>query len=136
MIETPRSVVQVLIADPDVIGRSACRKLVASRGLVVAEAVSRELTLRWLEQVRPRLLVLDLGLAPELDLLQQVVSLHPKVDVVMLCAAARVEWVRARARERALGAYVRDIWGKPLDPKRISAVLQAVFPPAKPVQEC
>lgn len=128
MPETPRPTVQVLIADPDVIGRSACRKLAASRGLVVAEAASQTLALRWLVQVKPVLLVLDLALAPELDLLQQIVSLHPNVEVVMMAPASRVTFVRDRARERLLGHYLRDVWAKPLDPDRVAALLSALFP--------
>ena len=127
MPDTLHATVHVLIADPDPIGRSACRKLVASRGLIVAEAASRALAVRWLEQVEPRLLILDLALTPDLDLLKQVVSLFPKVDVVLMCPEPRLAPLRDQVRALSLSAYVRDLWGKPLQPERVAGLLKRIF---------
>lgn len=127
IVSEPRALtVQVLIVDPDPVGRSACRKLIASRGLSVAEAASRELAMRWLETVGPQLLVLDYGLGSQL--LKQVVTLYPKLEVVALCPAGLRARVSDEVRGMGLGAYVKDIWGKPLDPQRVGAVLASVFP--------
>jgi CheY-like chemotaxis protein len=128
IVSEQRPTVHVLIVDPDPVARSACRKLIASRGLTVAEAASTELALRWLEKVGPRLLVLDHGLG--IELLKLIVSTYPKLEVVALCTGPYRMRLMDELKGMGLGAYVKDVWAKPLDPARVSAVLASVFPPA------
>ena len=128
---SPRPALQVLIAGPDVIGRLACRKLLVSRDLVVQDAASRDLTLRWLAEAAPRLLVLDIALSPELDLFVEITGKYPRVAVVLMAPQTRVDFVRARARERLVAHLVRDVWGKPLDAQRMNAVLDDLFGPRR-----
>lgn len=119
---------QVLVAGPDLIGRLACRKLLVSRDLTVQEAASQALTLRWLEEAEPKLLVLDIALSPELDVFVDITRKHPRLPVVIMAPASRVDFVRTRARERLVYHQIRDIWGKPLDVAQMERVLRDLFP--------
>jgi DNA-binding NtrC family response regulator len=119
---------EVLIADRDVIARSACRKLVASRRIPVIEAASPELTMKWLAHRRVSLLILDasIGEPDPVGFVNGILARYPELEVVMTAAPRIAERLRDGLRERTLWAYVLDVWAKPLSRERVDRVIVAV----------
>jgi DNA-binding NtrC family response regulator len=123
---------RVLIADDDDSARTALGALLSSWGYEVEEAIDGKDALERAPVFKPAVVVADLVM-PGVDgigLLKPLAEVNPNIVVVLLTGHATVETAVSAMKD---GAY--DYLTKPMDPRRLQAILEKAMERAEVLRE-
>jgi DNA-binding NtrC family response regulator len=123
---------RILIADDDDSARSGLAALLSTWGYEVREAIDGKDALVQAPDFEPAIVIADLVM-PGLDglgLLKPLAEADPNVVVILLTGHATVETAVSAMRD---GAY--DYLTKPVDPRRLRAILEKAFDRAEVLRE-
>jgi DNA-binding NtrC family response regulator len=123
---------RILIADDDDSARSGLVALLSTWGYEVQEAIDGKDALERAPEFDPAIVIADLVM-PGLDglaLLKPLAETNPNVVVILLTGHATVETAVSAMRD---GAY--DYLTKPVDPRRLRAILEKAFDRVAVLQE-
>lgn len=104
---------KILIAEDNVVNRELLRELLEVQGYEVLEAGNGEEALRMIEQVRPDLLVVDLGM-PVLDGFGMIRKLRANTEWGGLPVVAATAYAMRGDREKTLEAGFDGYISKPI----------------------
>ena len=107
---------RVLIAEDNAVNRELLRELLETRGYTVIEACNGEEALRLLEDSKPDILLLDLGM-PLLDGYQTIHKIREKPNLSTLPVLAVTAYAMQGDKERILRSGFDGYLSKPIDPK-------------------
>jgi len=113
----------VLVVDDEPDIRSLVREILEREGHPIVEASDGRSALRWLQEVRPALVILDV-MMPELDGWQTVEQIRDVSDVPVLMLTART---LDADRARSLGAGADDYLTKPFSPTVLAARVEVLL---------
>ena len=116
--------VRVLLVDDEADARELTERILRDNHAEVHSAGSVAQALRLLEQVRPHVLVSDIGMpdADGFDLLAQIRA-HASPDAARLPALALTAFAQPQDRQRALASGFQSWVSKPLDPAELLAAV-------------
>ena len=116
--------VRVLLVDDEADARELTERILRDNHAEVHSAGSVAQALRLLEQVRPHVLVSDIGMpdADGFDLLAQIRA-HASPDAARLPALALTAFAQPQDRQRALASGFQAWVSKPLDPAELLAAV-------------
>src|ERR1700675_1959619 len=123
---------RILIADDDDSARSGLVALLLTWGYEVQEAIDGKDALELATDFDPAIVISDLVM-PGLDgiaLLKPLAETNPNVVVILLTGHATVETAVSAMRD---GAY--DYLNKPVDPRRLRAILEKALDRAEVLRE-
>ena len=124
--------VRVLLVDDEADARELTERILRDNNAEVHSAGSVAQALQLLEQVRPHVLVSDIGMpdADGFDLLAQIRT-HASPDAARLPALALTAFAQPQDRQQALANGFQAWVSKPLDPAELlAAVAQLAAAPA------
>ena len=116
--------IRVLLVDDEADGRELTQRILRDHHAEVHGAGSVEQALQLLAQVRPHVLVSDIGMpdADGVDLLTQIRA-HTSPGTARLPALALTAFAQAQDRQRALASGFQAWVAKPLDPAELVAAV-------------
>jgi len=106
--------IRVLIAEDNAINRELLRELLETRGYTVDEACDGQAALRMLEQTRPDILLLDIGM-PVLDGYEVVRRIRENPHLATLPVLAVTAYAMQGDREKILNSGFDGYLSKPVD---------------------
>ncbi len=106
---------RILIAEDNAVNRELLRELLEMRGYVVFEACNGQEALDVIDQVRPDVLVIDLGM-PVLDGFGAIRKIRANPDLNQLPVLAATAFAMRGDRARVLEAGFDGYISKPIDP--------------------
>jgi CheY-like chemotaxis protein len=107
---------RILIAEDNAVNRELLRELLETHGHIVTEACNGEEALRLLDDSRPDILLLDLGM-PVLDGYQTIRRIREKPSLAGLPVLAVTAYAMQGDKERILSSGFDGYMSKPIDPK-------------------
>lgn len=107
---------RILIAEDNAVNRELLRELLETHGHIVTEACNGEEALRLLDDSRPDILLLDLGM-PVLDGYQTIRRIREKPSLAGLPVLAVTAYAMQGDKERILSCGFDGYLSKPIDPK-------------------
>src|SRR5882757_1147298 len=107
---------RILIAEDNAVNRELLRELLETHGHIVTEACNGEEALRLLDDSRPDILLLDLGM-PVLDGYQTIRRIREKPSLAGLPVLAVTAYAMQGDKERILNSGFDGYMSKPIDPK-------------------
>jgi CheY-like chemotaxis protein len=110
---------KVLIAEDSPVNRELLRELLEMRGCEVFEACNGQEALEMIGQVRPDLLVFDLGM-PVLDGFGAIQRIRTTPELAQLPALAATAYAMRGDRDRVLSAGFDGYVAKPINPKTLN----------------
>jgi CheY-like chemotaxis protein len=110
---------RILIAEDNAVNRELLRELLEMRGYEIFEAVDGMQALTMIEQVRPHLLVLDLGM-PVLDGFGVVRRIRENPVISKLPVLAATAYAMRGDREKVMEAGFDGYLSKPINPKTLN----------------
>jgi signal transduction histidine kinase/ActR/RegA family two-component response regulator len=122
---TNLSGVKVLVVDDDNDARNFVRRLLIECKAEVRTAASGAEALEMIRQVRPDVLVSDIGM-PGMDGYEFIRAVRAGLDATALPAAALTAFARSEDRRRALLAGYQSHMAKPIEPAELLAVIASL----------
>jgi CheY-like chemotaxis protein len=110
---------RILIAEDNAVNRELLRELLEMRGYEIFEACDGMQALAMIEQVRPHLLVLDLGM-PVLDGFGVVRKIRENPVIRKLPVLAATAFAMRGDREKVMEAGFDGYLSKPINPKLLN----------------
>ncbi len=117
---------RVLIAEDNAVNRELLRELLEVRGYEVAEACDGQEALEMVEQTRPDILLLDLGM-PKLDGFGVVRHIRASPGLARLPVLAITAYAMRGDREEVLNAGFDGYLSKPLDAALLAKEMQRLL---------
>lgn len=106
---------RILVAEDNAVNRELLREVLETRHYEVSEACDGAAALRMVEQVRPDLLLVDIGM-PELDGFGVIRKLREDPKTAALLVVAVTAYAMQGDRERILAAGFDGYLSKPINP--------------------
>jgi CheY-like chemotaxis protein len=113
----------VLVAEDNPVNRELLRELLENRGYAVAEACDGEAALRMLDESRPDVLLLDIGM-PILDGFAVIRKIREDPRLATLPVLAVTAYAMLGDRENVLNAGFDGYLSKPINARDLSAELE------------
>lgn len=110
---------KILIAEDNAVNRELLRELLEMRGHEVFEACNGQEALDMIGQVRPDLLVFDLGM-PVLDGFGAIQKIRATPELAQLPVLAATAYAMRGDRDRVLEAGFDGYVSKPINPKALN----------------
>lgn len=110
---------KILIAEDNAVNRELLRELLEMKGYEIFEACNGMQALAMIGQVRPHLLVLDLGM-PVLDGFGAIRRIRDDPEMSKLPVLAATAYAMRGDRERVLEAGFDGYISKPINPKELN----------------
>jgi CheY-like chemotaxis protein len=117
---------KILIAEDNAINRELFRELLEARGYAVVEACDGPEALRMLEQSRPDILLLDIGM-PVLDGFAVVRAIRKNPNLAALPVLAVTAYAMQGDRERVLNSGFDGYLSKPINAKSLTEELERLL---------
>jgi CheY-like chemotaxis protein len=116
----------VLVAEDNIVNRELMRELLEVRGYQVTEACDGLEALEMLEQTRPDILLLDLGM-PKLDGFGVVRKIRDNPRLVDLPVLAVTAYAMRGDREQVLNAGFDGYLSKPIDAAALATEIERLI---------
>ena len=116
----------VLVAEDSPVNRELLRELLENRGYAVTEACDGEAALRMLDESRPDVLLLDIGM-PILDGFAVIRKIREDPRLATLPVLAVTAYAMLGDRENVLNAGFDGYLSKPIDAHDLSAELERLL---------
>jgi CheY-like chemotaxis protein len=116
----------VLVAEDNIVNRELMRELLEVRGYHVTEACDGLEALEMLEQTRPDILLLDLGM-PKLDGFGVVRKIRDNPRLVNLPVLAVTAYAMRGDREQVLNAGFDGYLSKPIDAAALATEIERLI---------
>ena len=117
---------KILIAEDNVVNRELLRELLEIQGFEIFEACNGQEALTMIEQVRPDLLVLDLGM-PVLDGFGAIQQIRASPTMAGLPVLAATAYAMRGDRERTLEAGFDGYLSKPINPAALKVEIDRLI---------
>jgi CheY-like chemotaxis protein len=117
---------KILVAEDNAVNRELLRELLEMRGHVVIEACNGEEALRVLEESKPEILLLDLGM-PVLDGYGTVRKIRENPGLATLPVLAVTAYAMQGDKERILSSGFDGYLSKPIDPTLLFQELERLL---------
>jgi CheY-like chemotaxis protein len=118
--------INVLVAEDNAVNRELLRELLESRGYNVMEASDGQEALQMMEQTRPDILLLDLGM-PVLDGFAVVRQIRKNPSLATLPVLAVTAYAMRGDRENVLNAGFDGYLSKPINARELSNELERLL---------
>jgi CheY-like chemotaxis protein len=119
--------IKVLIAEDNAINRELLRELLETRGYTVDEACDGQVALRMIEQTRPDILLLDIGM-PVLDGFAVVRKIRENPRLATLPVLAVTAFAMQGDREKILNSGFDGYLSKPVNAALLVEELKRLVP--------
>ena len=116
----------VLIAEDNAVNRELLRELLEMHGHIVVEACNGEEALRFLDDSKPEILLLDLGM-PVMDGYVTIRKIRENPRLAALPVLAVTAYAMHGDKERILGSGFDGYLSKPIDPKLLNQELNRLL---------
>jgi CheY-like chemotaxis protein len=120
---------RILIAEDNPVNRELLRELLEIQGYEIFEACNGQEALAMIEQIRPDLLVLDLGM-PVLDGFGAIVKIRGNPATANLPVLAATAFAMRGDREKTLQAGFDGYLSKPINPAALKAEVDRLIGPS------
>jgi len=117
---------KILIAEDNPVNRELLRELLEMRGHTVDEACNGEEALRMIEQTRPDLVLLDIGM-PVLDGFEVIRKIRAKPGFAAMPVVAVTAYAMQGDREKILSSKFDGYLSKPVDSKSLTQELDRLL---------
>ncbi len=117
---------KILIAEDNLVNRELLRELLEIQGFEIFEACNGQEAIAMIEQVRPDLLVLDLGM-PVLDGFGAIQKIRADPAMARLPVLAATAYAMRGDREKTLQAGFDGYLSKPIDSNTLKAEIDRLF---------
>ena len=117
---------KILIAEDNPVNRELLRELLEMRGHTVDEACNGEEALRMIEQTRPDLVLLDIGM-PVLDGFEVIRKIREKPGFAAMPVVAVTAYAMQGDREKILSSKFDGYLSKPVDSKSLTQELDRLL---------
>jgi CheY-like chemotaxis protein len=117
---------KILIAEDNMVNRELLRELLEIQGFEIFEACNGQEAIAMIEQVRPDLLVLDLGM-PVLDGFGAIQKIRADPVMARLPVLAATAYAMRGDREKTLQAGFDGYLSKPIDSNTLKAEIDRLF---------
>jgi CheY-like chemotaxis protein len=118
--------IRILVAEDNAVNRELLRELLEVRGYEVFEACDGQEALHMIEQSRPELLLMDIGM-PVLDGLGVIRKIRENPRIAMLPVVAVTAYAMRGDREKILNSGFDGYLSKPLNPSSLTAELDRLL---------
>ena len=118
--------IKVLIAEDNAVNRELLRELLELRGCTVLEACDGQEALQMIEQIRPELLLLDIGM-PVMDGFAVIRKIRENPGLATLPVVAVTAYAMRGDEERILSSGFDGYLSKPLNPSSLAQELERVL---------
>jgi CheY-like chemotaxis protein len=118
--------IRILVAEDNAVNRELLRELLEARGYTVSEACDGQEALEMIEQVKPELLLLDIGM-PVLDGFAVVRRIRENPRWAPLPVVAVTAYAMRGDREKILSSGFDGYLSKPLNPSSLTAELDRLL---------
>ena len=118
--------IKILIAEDNAVNRELLRELLEARGYAVVEACDGEEALRVIEQIRPDILLLDIGM-PKLDGFAVVRKIRENPRSTVLPVLAVTAYAMQGDREKILNAGFDGYLSKPVNSRSLDQELDRLL---------
>jgi CheY-like chemotaxis protein len=118
--------IKVLIAEDNAVNRELLRELLEARGYAVDEAYDGQAALQMIEQTRPDILLLDIGM-PVLDGFAVVRRIRENPRLATLPVLAVTAYAMQGDRERVLNSGFDGYLSKPVNPTALAEELDRLL---------
>jgi CheY-like chemotaxis protein len=116
--------IKVLIAEDNAVNRELLRELLELRGCTVLEACDGQEALQMIEQIRPELLLLDIGM-PVMDGFAVIRKIRENPGLATLPVVAVTAYAMRGDEERILSSGFDGYLSKPLNPSSLAQELES-----------
>ena len=107
--------IRILVAEDNAVNRELLRELLEARGYTVFEACDGQAALQMIEQTKPELLLLDIGM-PLLDGIGVIRKIRENPRLKLLPVVAVTAYAMRGDREKILASGFDGYLSKPLNP--------------------
>ncbi|MFZ0135499.1 MAG: response regulator [Candidatus Sulfotelmatobacter sp.] len=118
--------IRILVAEDNAVNRELLRELLEARGYTVFEACDGEAALRMIEQTKPELLLLDIGM-PVLDGFGVIRKIRENPRLALLPVVAVTAYAMRGDREKILASGFDGYLSKPLNPSSLTSELDRLL---------
>ena len=118
--------IRILVAEDNAVNRELLRELLEARGYTVFEACDGQEALRMIEQTKPELLLLDIGM-PVLDGFGVIRRIRENPRLPPLPVVAVTAYAMRGDRETILASGFDGYLSKPLNPASLTAELDRLL---------
>jgi CheY-like chemotaxis protein len=118
--------IRILVAEDNAVNRELLRELLEARGYTVVEACDGQEALRMIEQTKPELLLLDIGM-PVLDGFGVIRKIRENPRLKLLPVVAVTAYAMRGDREKILASGFDGYLSKPLNPSLLAAELDRLL---------
>jgi CheY-like chemotaxis protein len=118
--------IRILVAEDNAVNRELLRELLEARGYEVFEACDGQEALHMIEQSRPELLLMDIGM-PVLDGFGVIRKIRENPRIAMLPVVAVTAYAMRGDREKILNSGFDGYLSKPLNPSSLTAELDRLL---------
>ncbi|MFZ0276050.1 MAG: response regulator [Candidatus Sulfotelmatobacter sp.] len=119
--------IRILVAEDNAVNRELLRELLEARGYTVFEACDGQEALRMIEETKPELLLLDIGM-PVLDGFGVIRKIRENLRLAPLPVVAVTAYAMRGDREKILASGFDGYLSKPLNPSSLTAELDRLLP--------
>jgi CheY-like chemotaxis protein len=124
--------IRILVAEDNAVNRELLRELLEARGYEVFEASDGQEALHMVEQSRPELLLMDIGM-PVLDGFGTIRKIRENPSLATLPVVAVTAYAMRGDRETILNSGFDGYLSKPLNPSSLTAELDRLLTKQAPV---
>jgi CheY-like chemotaxis protein len=118
--------IRILVAEDNAVNRELLRELLEARGYAVFEACDGQEALQMIEQSRPELVLLDIGM-PVLDGFAVIRKIRENPRLAPLPVVAVTAYAMRGDREKILSSGFDGYLSKPLNPASLTAELDRLL---------
>jgi CheY-like chemotaxis protein len=118
--------IRILVAEDNAVNRELLRELLEARGYTVSEACDGQEALHMIEQVKPELLLLDIGM-PVLDGFAVIQRIRENPRLALLPVVAVTAYAMRGDREKILKSGFDGYLSKPLNPSSLTEELDRLL---------
>ncbi|HTC54862.1 MAG TPA: response regulator [Candidatus Sulfotelmatobacter sp.] len=118
--------IRILVAEDNAVNRELLRELLEARGYEVFEACDGQEALHMIEQSRPELLLMDIGM-PVLDGFGVIRKIRENPCIAKLPVVAVTAYAMRGDREKILNSGFDGYLSKPLNPSSLTAELDRLL---------
>jgi CheY-like chemotaxis protein len=118
--------IKILIAEDNAVNRELLRELLEGRGYTVLEACDGQEALQMIEQAKPELLLMDIGM-PVLDGFAVIARIRENPRLAPLPVVAVTAYAMRGDREKILKSGFDGYLSKPLNPSSLTAELDRLL---------
>jgi len=118
--------IRILVAEDNAVNRELLRELLEARGYTVSEACDGQEALHMIEQVKPELLLLDIGM-PVLDGFAVIQRIRENPRLALLPVVAVTAYAMRGDREKILQSGFDGYLSKPLNPSSLTEELDRLL---------